>query len=414
MKLLSKESITDYLKIHMPDMDFSKPLIISEIGDGSIEEDGDGYINFVFRVSDGNYRLIVKQGRTEGRCVPFKLSEERNQLEYESMKIRRAIVPEYIPELYFYDEENKVFAMEDVSHLKIVRFQMNKSVKFPKLAAQAAEYLAKTHFYTSEYYLTVSEFRKLTSHFMNDQMRFIFDTHAFITKQEGSAYGGDMDPAYESFLKNIVLDPEIVRARYLMREAYMKKGETFIHGDFHTSNIFADQEEMKVIDMEYTFCGPIGYDAGYLASHFLSQYICAIFRPFDSEAEREDFRYYCLNSISELWEEYFRHFFECWDKDAKDFYRNVPGLKDDLKKQWLADIIGFCANANMSRCSGDIGYPEYDELTNEEDRKHAVAMSILIDRNLLLHKNDYSCVSQCIDAIGNTADEYLRLMHIHK
>ena len=59
MITLSKENITDYLKEKMPYLDFSKPLIISAIGEGSLEDDGDGYINYVFRVSDGKVNKRV-------------------------------------------------------------------------------------------------------------------------------------------------------------------------------------------------------------------------------------------------------------------------------------------------------------------------------------------------------------------
>ena len=143
MITLSKENITDYLKEKMPYLDFSKPLVISAIGEGSLEEDGDGYINFVFRVSDGNWKIILKQARRDGRVAGFKdMSLERAAIEYDYMKIGSVIVPEYLPKLYFYDEKNLAFAVEDVSHLKISRFQLNKSVIFPKIAQQAAEYLA--------------------------------------------------------------------------------------------------------------------------------------------------------------------------------------------------------------------------------------------------------------------------------
>lgn len=33
------------------------------------------------------------------------------------MKIREAIVPEYIPKIYLYDEDNQIFITEDVSLL---------------------------------------------------------------------------------------------------------------------------------------------------------------------------------------------------------------------------------------------------------------------------------------------------------
>ena len=146
MITLSKENITDYLKAHMPDLDFSKPLIISAIGEGTAEDDGDGYVNYVFRVSDGRRKMILKQARPVGRVTGHTgMCMKRTAIEYDYMKLGRVIVPEYIPELYFYDDENLVFAVEDVSYLKICRFQLNKSETFPKMAQQLADYLARMH-----------------------------------------------------------------------------------------------------------------------------------------------------------------------------------------------------------------------------------------------------------------------------
>ncbi len=39
MVVLSRDNITEYLKSRMPEMDFSKPLEIIPIGEGSLEED---------------------------------------------------------------------------------------------------------------------------------------------------------------------------------------------------------------------------------------------------------------------------------------------------------------------------------------------------------------------------------------
>ena len=69
MLILTKENITDYLKEKMPDLDTSKPFIISAVGEGPEEEDGDGFVNYVFRVSDGKKKLIVEKA-----VSPFLLS----------------------------------------------------------------------------------------------------------------------------------------------------------------------------------------------------------------------------------------------------------------------------------------------------------------------------------------------------
>ena len=411
MITLTKENITAYLKEKMPCLDFSKPLIISAIGEGSLEDDGDGYINFVYRVSDGKMKLILKQARKDGRVANLHdMSLDRAALEYDYMKLARVIVPEYMPELYFYDAENLVFAVEDVSHLKIARFQLNKSVMFPKMAGQIAEYLAKIHFYTSDYYLDTETFRKLQVRFMNSKMRAVFDDMAFGNRDvDGSGrMGFELDPDYADYIRDLVFDPKVVLERYKLRDLFMRKAEVLLHGDFHTSNVFVDQEDLKVIDMEYAFFGPAAYDLGYQESHLLSQVTCGAFRPFPSEEERWTFVSYALATMQHLFEEYCRVFFACWDADAKPIYQNVPGLQEHVKKQLLQNMIGYCSSSNLFRCAGGHGnYPEYDDLTDADAKRNATLISILMDHRMMLCREDYKDVQEWIDDLLNMLKEFI-------
>ncbi len=69
MITLSKENVVDYVKSRL---DFFNPdgdIKVSAIGEGTVEEDGDGFINslVLYRVSDGVHHLIVKQSTLESR-----------------------------------------------------------------------------------------------------------------------------------------------------------------------------------------------------------------------------------------------------------------------------------------------------------------------------------------------------------
>ena len=46
MLIITKENIVDYLKEHMPEFDDSLPVTVSQVGEGTEEEDGDGYVNY--------------------------------------------------------------------------------------------------------------------------------------------------------------------------------------------------------------------------------------------------------------------------------------------------------------------------------------------------------------------------------
>lgn len=404
MLTLTKENLTDYLKKHIDFLDYGQPLQISAVGEGSAEEDGDGFINFVFRVSDGVHNMIIKQCRPDSRMVDKfnDLPVDRCELEYSTMMIRKAIVPEYIPELYFIDHENKVFVAEDVSYLRIMRFQLLKSVQFDNFAKHISRYMAATAFYTSEYYLDTADFRDLSVRFMNDKMRRIMDVSMFLVKRgDDDPVGTELDPNFARFARKVVYDPQVMLERYKLRHLFVTKGECLIHGDLHTSNIFLGQDDLKVIDMEYTFCGPFAYDLGYLINNFIAQYSAAAFRPFDTEEQRKEYQAYILRTIRDMYTGFCTEFIKYWDADVKDIYRGVPGLQEDFVKTTLSEAFGFAASANLSRCAGAIPFPDFDVIENPVQKHNALCLSIIIAKQLLLKREQYQSIDEVIeDLVG--------------
>lgn len=403
MITLTVENLTEYLKSQVDFLDYSRPLTISAVGGGDAEEDGDGFINFVFRASDGKHNVIIKQCRPNGRVLEgMELPVDRCELEYDTMMIRKAICPEYVPELYHIDHVNKVFITEDVSYLRIMRFQMNKSIHFENFAKQIATYMARTAFYTSEYYLETADFRNLAIRFMNDEMRQIMDTFMFLVNREGhDPVGPGLDPNFAQFTRNIVYDKDVMLQRYLLRHLFVTKGECLIHGDLHTSNIFLGQDDMKVIDMEYTFCGPISYDMGYLLNNIIAQYASSAFRPFPSEEDRKEYQSYILRMIRDIYNNFCEEFIRCWNEDAKEIYQNIPGLQMDFKQTVLSEAFGFAASANISRVAGDAPFPDFDCIEDPVQKHNAQCLDIILAKQLILRREEYQHIDDVIrDIVG--------------
>ena len=288
MLVISKENIIDYLKKHIPDFDTSIPVTVSQIGEGCEEEDGDGYVNFIFRVSTEKEAYVLKQGLPLARMTRQPIAMYRNKLEYDSMRIRYAIVPEYTPALKFQDEENNIFVMEDVSHLKIARFQFNKNKMFSDFGRQCGDCMARTEFYTSEYYLSREEYRQLQTKFDNTPLRKIMEDGMFMDRFGCETMDQSLGENFEDFARQITDDSRFVTERFKLRRSFMSHADALIHADLHSSNVFASEEEMKVIDMEFSFMGPFGYDLGYMTGNLIYQYCAACFKPFDSEADRKE------------------------------------------------------------------------------------------------------------------------------
>ena len=177
----------------------------------------------------------------------------------------------------------------------------------------------------------------------------------------------------------------------------MTKTETLIHGDFHTSNIFADDEQLKVIDMEYTFGGPFSYDLGFMIANIISQYCSATFRPYDSEKDRDECLSYLLSLTKMLYVYYIQFFFEYWDKDAKLEYKITEGFKEALAKDILRECFGFAACANFSRVRGDMETADFDMIEDNDLRTKAKFMSASIDAVLFRNWHHYDSIDQPIE-----------------
>ncbi|MCI6859115.1 MAG: phosphotransferase [Eubacterium sp.] len=401
MIILTKENIVSYIKEHVPSLKLNDPIHVSLIGDGDLGDDveGDGYCNYVFRVSDGENSYIVKQSTEYLKRRGGPLNPQRNRYEYEIMEMRAKIVPQYVPALYLCDKENNIFVMEDVSNLKLIRFQLNKNHLFPDLAKQGAQYLAATHFYTSEFYLPTDQFRSLLSHFMNADLRVVMENGIFLNIFGADDYDKACGPEFEDYCKSIRFDSDLEFQRYKLRHLFMSKSETLIHGDFHTSNIFADDEHLKVIDMEYTFGAPFSYDLGFIIANLIAQLCSVAFRPFDSEEHRKNYMAYLLSTIEMLYTYYIQFFFEYWDKDSKLEYKITCGYKESLALDILRECFGFAACVNFSRVCGDMDTADFDCIEDNDLRTKAKFASIHIDEVLFRKWNSYQSIKDVIDDI---------------
>ena len=190
----------------------------------------------------------------------------------------------------------------------------------------------------------------------------------------------------------------------------MSHPDALIHADMHTSNIFVSEEQMKVIDMEFSFMGPFGYDLGFLTGNLISQYCAACFKPFPSEADRREYKAYLLATIKSLFRTYFRTFTECWNQDAKKRYQGEDGLRRSIFDEIMLEAPGYASMVNWFRCAGDVGYPDFDVIEDKEDKRHATTLSLLMDWQIMFQRYQYMTVDDLIDTILYVEEKYFKML----
>jgi len=412
-KDLTPSRVIEYIKTSTGIFPVGARLEVYEIGGG--EDDGDGFVNHIYRVWDETGKsVILKQAKPYlklfGEVAP--LTTKRNQLESEIIKLRAAITPDYLPEMYHLDPDNNLFIYEDCGRLRIMRFELIKGKHFPKFAKQMGEFLAKSNFYTSEIYLDQIAHKALTCKFMNPEMRIIMETILFLRESfiEGEVDLPPGDPSHLA-MSDLLWEKRELRVELLkLRGIFMKKSECLVHGDLHTSNIMIDQSEMKIIDMEYPFMGPSSSDTGYLLGNLLYQYIAWFHHEEGSKASRKAYRKEILDTIRDLVNEYQRVYCACWDQDAKPMYREYTEYRDDLLKTYLKEVCGFTGCQIVSRVGGIVPLPDFDAIKNPLSRNCARRLSLLIADALIMKREEIESVDDIIALIETITYRYFDVM----
>lgn len=412
MLRITKENIIPYIKKHMPDFDDTLPVLVSVMGEDNDADEGesDGHINFVFKIKTPTGSYVLKQGLSDAKNLhsDISIAAYRNECECDTMRILYEIVPEYVPRILFQDRENHVFMMEFIDNLKAIRFQLIKENQIPNLGREVGNFLARSAFYTSEYYLSRAKFRNLQTKFENTELRQIMEDGIFLNR-----FGADLDPnicnSWERF-RQISDNPVCQTNRLRLRRNFMTHSDCLIHSDFHTSNVFLSDDGIKMLDFEFSFMGPFGYDMGYFAGSILAAYCASCFKAYPSEQERKQCKAYLLSTLKMLFESYNHTFTECWNKDAKEEYRGQEGFLQTILKEVLQDTAGYLAITNWCRTTDFYGLPEYDAIEDEEDRKLAMSMAVLMDHQMLLVREQFQTVDDLIDMIIHFEKTFLPLI----
>ena len=353
-------------------------MICSEIGDGNL--------NYVFRIlEEGSEKgIIIKQALPYAKVVgeSWPLTLKRATIEANALKKHGEYVPDLVPKVYRTDETLAVTVMEDLSRLKVAREGLIKGETYPRLSSDIGEYLARTLFYTSDFALHPFEKKRLAVEFSNPELCKITEDLVF-TDPFFDHDTNDFEPELKGDVEAIWANGRLKLEAAKLKKSFLTEAEALLHGDLHTGSIFASTEETKVIDPEFAFYGPIGFDVGQFLANLIFQ---AITRDGSSRAVM-------LDHIQHTWNVFSSVFSELWEKDAVDSYKDANGYKDHILQKIFVDAIGVAGCEMIRRTIGLAHVKDLDGISEPEKRIAAKKQSLKIGEELIL-------VREKLDGIG--------------
>lgn len=354
--------------------------LFSENATLTCSEIGDGNLNLVFRIKDSNsgQGIIIKQALPYAKVVgeSWPLTLNRAKIEADALKIFGRLAPEYVPVVHYTDDVLAITVMDDLSHMSIARTGLIRGDKYPLLSKHLGEYLAKTLFYTSDYGMNQSKKKELQGQFINPELCKITEdlifTDPFIESPTNS-YETELQGSVEK-IRN---DRELIYHVALLKKSFLTEAEVLLHGDLHTGSVFASSTETKVIDPEFAFYGPAGFDIGQVFANFLFQ---ALANP-----EKKD---EILNHIEAFWSEFNSIFSTLWNTENHEPLAAIPGLYESILNKYFLDSLGFAGCELIRRTIGLAHVADLDSIDDIEKRLNAKRNTLSLGSLLIKSRNE--------------------------
>ena len=387
-RILNKNNIIDYIHSIDDIQEYfgSDDLYIDEIGDGNLN-----YVFIIKSIEHSKKALILKQAVPYLRCVgkSYPLSKERMTFEIRALQEFSNITPNFIPKLYHVSEEMSCVIMEYLEKHIIMRQGMIDEIIYPNFAEHISTYLAENLFKTSSLYLNSKDKRRLIDKFNSNTELckltedFVF-TFAFMEHDTNDDYAKNHKIALKLFD-----DVELKRAVLNYKYKFMTQNDALIHGDLHTGSIMLNKEQTYVIDPEFAFVGPFGFDIGALLANLIMSYTSHV-----AKKSSQEYKEWILKTIEDILNKFEEKFLRLWKEQeessliTKNFLHeyDLIDYRKDFVLNIFQDSLGFAACKMARRMFGIAGVADIRDIENKDIKDNAIKMTLEIAKVFLKKK----------------------------
>ena len=352
--------------------------IIGDTEEIEIKEVGDGNLNLVFFVESKKNSICIKQPLPYLRVLKdWPLTLKRSYYESEYMNIHSNHVSDLMPKIYDFDPELCTITMEKLSPHIIMRHGLINAKKYEKFAEDISTFMAKTLFFTSDLYLKADQKKELNSRFiMNTELCKITEDLIFTDPYTYNKNNRWTLPHLDRQKKEIETNDDLKIAVSRLKLKFMSESQSLLHGDLHTGSIMLTENDTKVIDPEFAFYGPMGFDIGALLANLLMNFFSQNGHE-KTPGERKEFKKWILNLINMIWIKFENKFCNLWDEYPegdgypKQLFDNKHIIKTEKKKYLqniYTDSIGFAGAKIIRRIFGFAHNIDFDWIRDDKIR----------------------------------------------
>lgn len=398
-EMITAEEAVEYVKEKSKIFSSSKKIYAKNLNSNTLSVNG--YANNLFLIKDeNNNKIVLKQvlpfvRKAALENVEIPLPDERIYSEFYSLKFWRNSCPGYVPEVYLFDSDKNIIIFEYIEKMSLLRSALIRKIKYHNIDYKIASFLARTAFYSSKYFLKEKEFNQLLNFFNKSESINVWDDLIFvrsILKPEIRSVNSSIKAKIFSYCQ----DPKIISKTKEIRYIFNNKKISLMHGDFHSSNIFVEENKIKVFDTEFASFGLPAFDMGRLIGNLMLNYSSLL--GLDYSSQRKKYQEYILQLIINLY-----NLFKCKLSKLLQTKANLNILS--LRKyfdEYLYQMLSFVSLTIISRLYNDGLCLDLKQIKNLEKRTIAQEFAVKIAKNIIYRNKELKNIEDLAALVEKT------------
>jgi 5-methylthioribose kinase len=382
-----------------------------------VHEVGDGNLNLVFIVRGREGSLCVKQAlpyvRVAGSSWPMTLERAFFEASYYS-----AVAPYVgglIPRVHHYDRELYCTVMECLSPHIILRQGLIAGRRYPNVARDVGAYIARASFFTSDCARPFEhKLDGIALFARNKELVRITVDLVFCDPYRSSKRNHHTSPQLDEIVAELRGDGPVKLAAAHFGRKFLNEVQALVHGDLHSGSVMVTEDETRVIDPEFAFYGPIGFDLG----AFFGNLLLSWYSQPGHATERDNrvaYQHWILEQVETFWESFRRSFVALWAESPHGdvlptsmFSRpeetsTLESARGAFLDGLFADMLGFGACKMIRRIVGFAHVIDFDRIEDAAVRARCEANALAMARALLTQSAQFRSIQDVIDAVPRMA-----------
>ncbi|KAL9231222.1 hypothetical protein vseg_006476 [Gypsophila vaccaria] len=208
-------------------------------------------------------------------------------------------------------------------------------------------------------------------------------------------------PGLDLEVKAVQRDSQVNLQASLLKSIFCEKTQALIHADFHAGSIMVTQNSSKVIDPEFAFYGPMGYDIGTFFRNLIVSYFSQNGLATHHD-DRQEYKIWLLKTLEETWNLFQEKFIKLWDEHND--------CSSEVKTKYMEDVfhdtLGFCATYLI----GSVIYigiiEDFECIANMSKRIECERNTLNFGKMLLKERLKFNSIGEVVSSLQEYMDQH--------